>query len=634
MRKLRILIQTNPPWLKTGLAEAGKVLMQYLYGLNKYDLAWYCTQVSEADPMLQTTPWKSYGALPSDPRLIQELNQDPGKARNAAYGAYNIDKVIKDFKPDILWGADDLWSFGLDDYMKKEWWKHVNGIMHITIDSIPVLEQAFEQAKLTKHYYTWAKFAMKEMHKFGPDYAHIKHIYGASNTKDFCPISDQERLALRQRFNISPNTVIFNYVFRNQLRKRALLLLKAFAEFKKENPTADAKLHLHTSVAEMGAGWNLPKMMAYYGVKNEDVLFTYVCKICGQWHISPYVGEDIKCPYCGVEKAMITTNIVHGVPGNEMKYVYGLADACLSPSNSGGLELCCPQALLCGKPLASTNYASGQDFCEQDFVHSLRYVEDNEPGTNFIKAVPSVEDMKRFMKKVHGMSRKDLERWGQRGREWALKTFPIEVIGPQWESVFDSCERVDWDKVNMTPAPKNDTFPFPQIDDADAFITTLYVNILKMDEPPQGEGRRHWHAQLKAGMTRQQVYDYFIGVARQENTKNQVASQDFSALLDKTGRKRGLLVVKESLGDCLMMTQLFESFHEQYPDHDLYVACDPKFAEVFAGNPHVHKVLPYQPFMEQEMACIGAGQKKGDGLFDVYMHPGILTQRQLFYLSS
>ena len=120
--KHRILLQTNPPWIRTGLAESGKTLMKYLYSLDRYDLAYYCTQTSEIDPNLKLTPWHSYGCLPSDSRIVHELNQDPGKARNAAYGAYNIDKVVKDFRPSIVLGLDDAWGFPKGDYLDKPWW--------------------------------------------------------------------------------------------------------------------------------------------------------------------------------------------------------------------------------------------------------------------------------------------------------------------------------------------------------------------------------------------------------------------------------------------------------------------------------------------------------------------------------
>ena len=135
-------------------------------------------------------------------------------------------------------------------------------------------------------------------------------------------------------------------------------------------------------------------------------------------------------------------------------------------------------------------------------------------------------------------------------------------------------------------------------------------------------------------MDRRQIHAYFLSVAQQENAKNGVGAKDFGEMLDKTGRERALLVIRQSAGDCLMITQLLEQFHEQYPSHDLYIACDPRFAAFFVGNPFVHKILPYQEFMENEMVCIGAGRPKEEAYFSVYMHPAIQSQRQLNYLSN
>ena len=136
-------------------------------------------------------------------------------------------------------------------------------------------------------------------------------------------------------------------------------------------------------------------------------------------------------------------------------------------------------------------------------------------------------------------------------------------------------------------------------------------------------------------MNRRDIYNYFISVAQQENQKNGVGgAKEFGELLDKnTGRKRILYVMKESGGDCLISTQLFEGIHKKYPDSDLYVACDPKFKNFFIGNPYIYKLLDYHPFMENELVMIGAGRPESEQYFHVYMHPGILTQRQLHYLS-
>lgn len=627
----RILLHTNPTHIKTGLAENAKTLLKYLYRTGKYDIAHYCSQTSIADGALRLTPWKSYGCLPTDPRAVQELNADPGKARDATYGAWNIDNVIKDFKPTIYLGSDDVWSFPKGHYHDKPWWKHVNPILHITIDSLPVLEQAYEQATLTPNYFTWARFAANEMKARSPQCQHVGQIYGAMDTTKFSPIADTERTDLRRRFGIGDNTVVFLFVGRNQLRKQYVQVLEAFAHFKREHPQADAKLHFHTSFSEKGAGWDIPKMAAYYGVKIEDVLATYVCKKCGSWHVASYRGEDIDCPYCGEKKGMITATIQNGVPDDQMRYVYGISDACISAFSSGGQEYHNSQSLLCGKPLASTNYSSGADFCEQPFVYTLGFSTYIEHGTNFIKATTSTRDIKNYMVKMWKSSRRELIELGARGREWAIKTFSVESIGAQWERVFDALPATDWTTVDLTPKRKNDAYAFPEIIDQDQFITTLYREILGMDEPPHGDGFKHWAARLKEGMSRQSVYEYFISVARADNAKIGVGG-DFWEQIDKTtGKKRALYVMKESLGDCLLSTQLFESFHEQYPNHDLYVATDPKHFEIFSGNTLIFRVLQYQGFMEQEMACIGAGQS--EALFHVYMHPGIQSQRQLNYLS-
>ena len=310
MRKKKILIQTNGIHMKTGLAEAGRALSFYLHRTGKYEVIYYATQCSVADPALGMMPFKTYGALPNDPHIVNQLNQNPGLARDVAYGSYYIDEIIKNEKPDAVIFADDLWSFPLNHYAQKKWHGKVHPIYHITVDSVPILEQAFEQAKATKYYFTWAKFAAKEMKKFGKDFQHVKSIYGAVDSKDFSPITEEERRKYRAKFGIKNNTIVIGMVGRNQLRKEYGNLIIALSEYKKENPSADIKLYFHTSWSEKGNGWDLEKLIGYYGLKREDVLCTYVCKNCGEWTVEPYQGEDTNCSACSAEKSKITCSSV------------------------------------------------------------------------------------------------------------------------------------------------------------------------------------------------------------------------------------------------------------------------------------------------------------------------------------
>jgi glycosyltransferase involved in cell wall biosynthesis len=614
--------------MKTGLAENGKILAKYLFGTKKYDLFYYCSQTHEHDPQVQTTPWKSFGCIPADPQIHQLMAQDHGKARDISYGSYYIDEIIKKNQIDIYVGSDDIWSFG--GYIDKPWWNKINSCLHITVDSLPVLDQALDQAKKTKNYFTWTKFPIKEFEKHG--HKHVKTIYGAMDTEIYSPISKEQKLHLRKMFGISKKTIIFGYSFRNQLRKRVLQLLKAFAEFKKKNPDADTKLHLHTSYSEMGHGWNIPKMMGYFGIKNEDVLCTYVCKNCGKWIVAPYQGEDINCPICKAEKSMITPTIATGVPHEEMKFVCGLWDAAISPMNSGGLEYVNCNALFCGLPLATTNYSCGEDFCEQSFVTPIAYETDFEPGTNFIKAAVSIKSIIGFMEQIYRMPESERIEIGHKGREWAVKTFSIETIGKQWEELFDSLPLIDWDTIDLNPPKSNPNYQLPANSKDlpnDEFVKLLYRNILNR-EPDEG-GFANWMGQLNNNAPREKIVEFFRNVANEEVQKN--IKTDIWDIVDKDRpNKRACLVLKESIGDAILVTQLLESFREQYPNTDLYLITESKFFEVFEGNPYIHKLIPYQPIFENEMAMIGSGNI--NKLFDYFFHPAIMTQRHLQYLSA
>lgn len=626
MPRKKILLTTNPPWFFSGLAENGKFLAQWLQKTGKYDLCYYASQVSVLDPNHGRQPWKSRGCIPADQNVIQRANADPNFARALSYGNLLIGDVVREEKPDIVWCSDDLWSY-TSSFYQSPWWSQINSIFHITVDSVPVLEQAYDQAKSTPNFYTWAKFAATEMQKRGKEFAHVKQIYGATNTQNFAPLSDGERLELRKRFGIDPKTTVFGYCGRNQLRKEFSVVLAAFAQFKSKNPKANVKLHFHTSFSETASGWDFPRLIKHLGIDPKDILSTYVCKNCQGWHVAPYIGEDQNCPHCGAQKSMVTATIAHGVPGEEMKYVYGVRDATVSAFTSGGLEYENVNTLLCGLPLASTNYSCGEDFCEQPFVYPIKWHFRSEAGTSFTKATNDVDSIEAFMQRILSLKPQEREAIKEQSRDWAVRTFSIEAIGPQWEAAFDALPPKDWSSIKLDYVRKPDNAPMPPHADPQAFVKALYNDILLVEPDP--DGFKHWLAQLERGIPRDHMYRYFLGEAAKDNAKN-APPQDFGTLFDgKTEdparRKRLLFVMKESGGDLFIATALFPSLKALYPDADIYVGCDPKFADILALNPHVHRVLAYHPAMDAELAM--------RNYVDYYYWPALATQVRLNYLT-
>ena len=66
------------------------------------------------------------------------------------------------------------------------------------------------------------------MHKLG--HTHVKTVHGTLDTSSFFRFSDENRLKLRNKFQLS-NEYIIGFVFRNQLRKSVPNLLDGFKLF-------------------------------------------------------------------------------------------------------------------------------------------------------------------------------------------------------------------------------------------------------------------------------------------------------------------------------------------------------------------------------------------------------------------
>jgi glycosyltransferase involved in cell wall biosynthesis len=631
-RKKKILIHTNSPSAKTGLGENGRYLMEYLLKncSNKYELVYYCSMGHAADPGLSTIPCKAIGTIPNNPQVHQEMNKNEGYARFVSYGGLMIDEVIKQEKPDIYWMSDDQWAF--NDFQNKNWFTKINCVEHITLDSLPILDSAFEHASKTPNYVTWANFAREEMQKIDPKkYAHAKTIHGLFDTTDFSPITKERKRELRNKFGIANDELIFFYMSRNQLRKGFPLIIQAFAQFKKKNPNIKAKLFFHTSFSEKGHGWDIEKLRDYYGLKKDDILATYVCKNCGKWEVKPYSGEDLDCKFCGAKKSQISANISIGVPDCDMKYIHGIADASINAFNSGGQERSIPASLLCSLPTAVTNYSCGTDYTDNNFVFPLDWNPYYEPGTNFIKAATSIKSIVGFMEQIYRMPESERIEIGRKGREWAVKTFSVETIGKQWEELFDSLPLIDWSQINLDAPKSNPNYQLPpnyKELPPNEFVTLLYKEILLRD-PDEG-GFKNWMTQLQNNVSREKVYEFFLGVARNETPAKQNSLWD---LIDKDRpNKRILFALKQSAGDIAISTALFKSIKEQYFGYDLYYMCESRYHEILDGNPYIYKVLPWVDILDHEMFVIGAGSK--EKLFDVYLNPSVATQTKLSYLSN
>lgn len=618
-RKKKVLFHSNFSKLKTGFGRNQKEILQYLYKTDKYDIVEYANApVRWSDKNCATVPWKCYGALPDNDQELAHV-QDQGELRAISYGSYNIDSVMEIEKPDVYIGVEDIWGF--NGFWKKSWWKIVTPALWTTLDSVPIFSLARDHADQIPNFWVWASFAEREMKLLGHN--HVKTVYGTFPTEKFTPISDQNKKVVRNTFGINENTVVFGFVFRNQLRKLVGSLLEGFALFKKKNPNTDAKILLHTN---WGEGWSIPEFIKEFELNNDDILTTYVCANCKEIDVKPFTGQGLPCKLCKHENALNNPSIGLGCDEEQLNIIYNLMDAYVHPMTSGGLEMPIVEAMLAGLPVSTVGYSCGEDFTKNDFVHSISFSTYRECGSNFIKATPHSESIANFMQKVSA-NRLKYKEFGLKSRDWALKTFNTENTGSFIEKFIDDAPFAKEESWNsLKKELRNPNYPFQDIADETDWLIDMYKNILKMEETANSEGTSFWRTRLTQGVTRKQIYDFFIQTAQTENAK--INSFKLDSFFEDNGKKRLVYIMPVSLGDCVLSLTIISELRNIYNEDewDIYVCTNQKNFEIFAPFSNIIKgLIPYSPELDNYKLWEGAGDYKG--VCDIAFQPYGVSQR-------
>jgi len=337
MRKKRILFNSNYSKLLTGFGKNTKNVLSYLQKTGKYVICEYASQMVDGHPDLQTLPWEARGSLPNNQAILNELNQDQHRARMAAYGEYNIENVVKDFKPDVNFFVEDAWSVTYN--CGKKFWGKTNSVLWVTQDSKPLIHT--EDADKTPYYWTWADFARKEFHKIGK--TNVKTQYPPVDLSNFYNLGAVKKKEIRDKYKIPQDVFIVGDSSRNQLRK-FISLVEGYALFRKENPDSKSILLIITNFSE---GWDIPRLAKTYGVDMKEIWTAYVSSESNEYILHPFVGQEQKCPFSGKEKALNTVNISKGLSEEQLNECYNVMDLFLHSTTSGGCELTCCESAAC-----------------------------------------------------------------------------------------------------------------------------------------------------------------------------------------------------------------------------------------------------------------------------------------------
>ena len=427
VKKKKILYHSDFALSKTGFGRNTKAILSYLYKTDKYEIVSLSGGLTKNNPELERTPWKSYGAAGTANEALTSEKQ-----RLDSYGAFEIDRVVNEEKPDIYIGVQDFW--GVDYTIGKPWFDKINSVIWTTLDSLPLLSNAVAEAPKIKNFWVWSNFAEKEMHKLG--HTHVKTVHGTIEISDFRPLPPESKALIRKKNKIELDNYIIGFVFRNQLRKSVPNLLQGFKIFKYANPQSKPKLLLHTGWHE---GWNIHKLCKENGVDTKDILTTYVCKSCKDYEIKNFSKTSTDCERCRTSNSCITTGTSIGVSENQLNEIYNLMDVYCHPFTSGGQEIPIQEAKLAGLITLVTNYSCGQEMCEPEAASiALDWSEYREFGTEFIKASTCPKSIANNLKLVLDMSENEKIKMGRVARKWVIDNFSTDETLKILESFSDS----------------------------------------------------------------------------------------------------------------------------------------------------------------------------------------------------
>jgi hypothetical protein len=308
-------------------------------------------------------------------------------------------------------------------------------------------------------------------------------------------------------------------------------------------------------------------------------------------------------------------------------------DVYCHPFTSGGQEIPIQEAKLTELVTLVTNYSCGEDCCVPEAASiPLDWAEYREPGTQFIKASTFPSDICKQLTKVLGMKDSQRREMGKQARKWVLENFSIQVIGKQLEEWIDQAKKATDDCFSDADKAKDPFSQIPEISDNAEWVISLYKNILKLNIDQNNDGFKHWMFRLTQGISRPEVEKFFRQVAFSENQKNNINQVQFDSFLNPNDKGRVIIVMPESAGDLFLLSAIYKSVKERYPEWALYVATKPEFKDIVIGNPYVDKWLEYNPMMDNLIWL--EGNNTHNGYFNVAYLPFMMTQRTINYLHN
>lgn len=481
-RKKRILLVNEYSMTKSGFGTYGNQIMNRLYDTGKYELAEFASAAKINDSKDKDIRWMFYANSPSK-GAANEADFEANPQNN--FGKWRFDRVLLDFKPDIVFDIRDFWmmSFEADSPLRR----FFHWAIMPTVDSAPQDDDWIDYFINADGVFTYTDWGKKVLEEQGG--GKIKLLGTASPGVEmdvFKPVKN--RSEHRAMFGFEDNVNIVGSVMRNQKRKLFPDLIKAFAMFldkcKAEGNHALADntyLYLHTSYPD-SMGWNFPYLLKNSGISNK-VMFTYVCTECNNFFPSFFQDARTVCHRCNSSGAILS-NVQVGLDRESLAQIYNCFDVYVQYAICEGFGMSQVEATACGVPLMSVDYSAMEDVVRKVKGYPIPY--DRmflEMETQANRVYPSNKALADTLYRHFTLPESVRTKLSKQARKLTEKYYDYDDIAKTWEKYFDSVELKDlqgkWDAPIQLIEPN---LNIPSGLTGSELVDWCYVNILKKPE--------------------------------------------------------------------------------------------------------------------------------------------------------
>jgi len=481
MSKKKVLLVAENHNLASGFGTYAKNLLERLHASGKYELAEFC--IYGPPSMGKDLPWKFYGNAPEadEPKEQHDLyNGNP----NNQFGAWRFDKVVLDFKPDIVLTYRDPW---MDMFISKSpLLPYFHWVWMPTVDSDPQKQSWIEGFAKTDAIMCYSEFGIKTLEK---DAGHLLNVVGcASPGIDPKIYKPYDKKQIRDELGLLPDINIVGTVMRNQKRKLFPELIKSFSKFLKVAPPEikdNTYLLLHTSYPEK-MGWNLG-----YHISEEEVggkiLSTYICKNCRKWRIDFFRDSLNYCPDCkSISCVMPSVGLGLDVP--DLVKIYNVMDLYVQYAICEGFGMPQVEATACGVPIASSNYSAMEDVLQWTKGYPIKIQKMyRELETNAERVFPDNDHLVEIMIEHLMLSSEEKEKKSAEVRQATIERYDWDDCAKAWMDYIDTYKpnglQGHW---NAPPRLFQIPEQVPDNLSNEQFVEFLYYNVL--NEPDNAFG--------------------------------------------------------------------------------------------------------------------------------------------------